>query len=186
MYDYDEMMRVWVNAMVEFEPDMYENPFTIRYLGRMMETLDFKQLKWPGHGCDDMTSYQYVEGEYMKDDEYDAFLFDPSDFMLRTYWPRIFGAFEPFKDLPPIHSIITYYMGMPAFAAFDSPEVETALDALLKVAKEAKILIGGAVEYAKKMKQLGFPPPIRFIGPGPIRHPLRFFQRDQGGYVGYV
>jgi hypothetical protein len=44
MYDYDKMMKAWVAAMVEFQPDMYENPFTIRYLGRVMETLDFKQI----------------------------------------------------------------------------------------------------------------------------------------------
>jgi len=84
-----------------------------------------------------------MEGEYMKDDEYDAFLLDPSDFILRNYWPRVFGAFEAFKNLPPIHSIITYYMGMAAFAAFDSPEIEAALEALLKAARDAKKLIAG-------------------------------------------
>jgi len=34
MYDYDKMMSAWVNAMVEFDPDMYENPFDIRVRGR--------------------------------------------------------------------------------------------------------------------------------------------------------
>ncbi|NQT55163.1 MAG: hypothetical protein HQ551_02920 [Desulfobacteraceae bacterium] len=183
MYDYDKMMSAWINAMVEFEPDMYENPFTIRYLGPIMEALDFKQLKWPGHGCDKMSSYQYMEGEYMKDDEYDAFLLDPSDFILRNYWPRVFGAFEAFKNLPPIHSIITYYMGMAAFAAFDSPEIEAALEALLKAAREAKKLIAGAMEYADRMKELGFPPQFGSLAQAPFDTLSDFFRGTKGAML---
>ena len=183
MYDYDKMMKAWVDTMVQFQPDMYENPFTIRYLGPVMETLDFKQLKWPGHGCDVMSSYQYVEGEYMKADEYDAFLFDLSDFMVRTYWPRIFGALAPLQDLPPLHTIITYYMGMASFAAFDSPEMARALEVLQKAAKEAKKLIAGAMEYAEKMKQLGFPPQFGGLAQAPFDTISDFFRGTRGAMI---
>jgi hypothetical protein len=176
MYDYNKMMKAWMDTTVEFQPDMYENPFTIRYLGRVMEALDFKQLKWPGHGCDVMASYQYVEGEYMKADEYDAFLFDLSDFMVRTYWPRIFGALAPLQNLPPLHTIITYYMGMASFAAFDSPEMVGALEALQKAAKEATKLIAGAMEYAEKMKQAGFPPQFGGLAQAPFDTLSDFFR----------
>jgi len=57
--------------------------------GGTLEALDYKQLKWPGHGLDEMTGYQFVEGEYMKADEYDQLLYDPTDFVLRTYWPTL-------------------------------------------------------------------------------------------------
>lgn len=70
---------------------MYENPYPVRFLGRILEVLEYKQLKWPGHGVDSYHTYQFIEGEYMKADEYNAFLFDLSDYMVRTYWPRIFG-----------------------------------------------------------------------------------------------
>ena len=183
MYDYDKMMQAWVDTMVEFQPDMYENPFTIRYLGRVMEALDFKQLKWPGHGCDVMASYQYMENEYMKADEYDAFLFDLSDFMVRTYWPRIFGALAPLQNLPPLHTIITYYMGMASFAAFDSPEMAGALEALQKAAKEAKKLIAGAMEYAEKMKQLGFPPQFGGLAQAPFDTLSDFFRGTKGAML---
>lgn len=83
MVDYDELMKSSVDAMVEFQPDMCDNPFPIRYLAPTLKALGFKQLKWPGHGCDEMSTYPYVEDEYMKANEYDAFLFDPSDFCLR-------------------------------------------------------------------------------------------------------
>lgn len=183
MYDYDKMMKAWVDAMVEFQPDMYENPFTIRYLARVMEVLDFKQLKWPGHGCDVMSSYQFIEGEYMKGEEYDMFLHDLSDFMIRKYWPRIFGSLGPFKDLPPLHSIITYYMGMAAFSAFDSPGIESALDSLAKAAKEARELLGGAMAFAQKMKDLGFPPQFGSLAQAPFDTISDFFRGTKGAML---
>jgi hypothetical protein len=35
MYDYDKTMRAWVNSMVEFAPDMYDDPFPGRVWGRI-------------------------------------------------------------------------------------------------------------------------------------------------------
>ena len=67
-------------------------------------------MKWPGHGLpDDAHSYQYVEGVYMKADEYDLFMKDPFDFQLRKLLPRTMGVFEPFADMPSFSS----YQGLP-------------------------------------------------------------------------
>ena len=99
MYDYDKTMQSWIKAMVEFQPDAYDDPFTSRFFGRILEQLDYKQFRWPGHGVRSDLSFQYVEDEYMKANEYDAFLADPSDFMLRKYWPRIFGSLQAFENL---------------------------------------------------------------------------------------
>jgi hypothetical protein len=45
--------------------------------------------------------YQYAEGEYMTADEYDEFIFDPSDFMLRKWAPRQFGSMAGFGQTIP-------------------------------------------------------------------------------------
>jgi hypothetical protein len=37
--------------------------------GRSLEALDFKQLKWPGHGVSDDQGFQYLDREYMSADE---------------------------------------------------------------------------------------------------------------------
>jgi len=50
MYDHDKVMKAWVDVMVEFDPDMDDNPFPGRVWGSILETLDAKQLAWPGHG----------------------------------------------------------------------------------------------------------------------------------------
>ncbi len=157
MHDYDKMMKAWVDTYMDFQPDTYENPFPLFFLGPTLDALDSKQLKWPGHGVGVMSSYQFVEGEHMKADEYDEFLFDPTDFMLRKFWPRIFQSVKAFKKLPPLSDIISYNMGLTRFAAFDNPEIINAIEALLKAAKEAKRMISGTIEFAKHMKGLGFP-----------------------------
>lgn len=186
MYDPDKIMKAWVDTMVEFQPDMYENPYGIRFLGPIMDVLDFNQLKWPGHGLDDMSPYQYIEGEYMKADEYDAFLFDLTDFMIRIYWPRVFGAFGPFKNLPPLNSIITYYMGLTAFSVFDEPEIEGALEALLKAAKEARRMISGTKAYAGEMKKLGFPPQFGSLSQAPFDTLSDFFRGTKGAMLDMI
>ena len=74
-------------------------------LGRALEALDFKLYKRPGHGLSSNTLYyQCVEGEWMKADEYDSLIKDPSNFWLQTYMPRVFGAFKGFSQLPPLTS----------------------------------------------------------------------------------
>jgi hypothetical protein len=156
MYDYDKTMQAWVNAMVEFQPDVCDDPFTSRFWGRLLERLDFRQIRWPGHGVGANLSFQYVEEEYMKADEYDAFLHDPSDFMFRRYWPRIFGSLRALQDFPPIPSIYSY-SGFGRLALLGAPEVAKALEDLVAGAREARRMLAGADAYVDKLRQLGFP-----------------------------
>ncbi|MCK9363081.1 MAG: hypothetical protein M0P74_05715 [Syntrophales bacterium] len=180
MYDYDKMMESWTATMTDLQPDMYENPFAIRFLGSILLALDFKQLRWPGHGVDPMSTYQFVEKEYMKREEYDDFLFDISDFMVRKYWPRIFGVLEPLKNLPPLNSIITYYFGLTDFSAFDSPELEKAIAAIKEAAIQARRILAGSAEYAAKMKTLGFPPQFGSMTQAPFDTLSDFFRGTKG------
>lgn len=180
MYDYEKMMSASVKTIFEFQPDAYDNPFGIRFLGQILETLNFKQLRWAGHGVGPTSSYQFVEDEYMRSDEYDDFLFDPSDFIIRAYWPRVFGAFNAFKELPPLNQVLTYYMGLLNFAAFDSSEIIKALEALLKAAKDAKRIINGAIDFAEKMKKLGIPPQVGSMTQAPFDTLGDFFRGTRG------
>jgi len=65
--------------------------------GAMLEALDYKQMVWPGHGVSPNGSHQYIEGEYMLENEYDDILEDHSDYLIRTYLPRIYGSLSPLK-----------------------------------------------------------------------------------------
>ena len=156
MYDYDKLAEVYKKAITDFQPDMYTNPYGLISVGPTLEVLDYKQLKWPGHGVDPNITFQFVEGEYMKAEEYDAFLFDPSDFMLRTIFPRLFGALETFKMLPSISSAF-YLRTVLRVAVLGIPEVAAAFERLLKAGAEAQRMIAEANSFVEEMKRLGFP-----------------------------
>jgi len=156
MYDYDKMKEACKKVILDFEPDQYLNPYGLFALGPVMEILDFKQLKWPGHGVAPNLTYQFMEDEYMKADEYDAYLSDPTDFMLRTYLPRVCGVLEPLKMLPNIPA--QYYLRIPRSAAvFGVPEIADMVKTLLKAGAEGQKMAAKAGEFAKEMEQLGFP-----------------------------
>ena len=114
--------------------DIYPGPGVVSP-GRIFEKLDYKLFNWPGHGLDaNASSQQYVEDEYMKLDEYDTLIEDPSDFWLRVYMPRIFGVFEPFRQLQPYSSIIEIPTGY--FVPYTRPDVRAALQAILDIGQE--------------------------------------------------
>ena len=158
MYDPEKLLKSQLKTLLDFKPDMDQNPFGLRFLGPILEALDFKQLRWPGHGVAADLTYQFVEGEYMKAEEYDHFLLDPSDFMIRKYWPRVCGALAGFEKLAPIHSIVTYYMGIPfGLAPFSLPEVEQAMEAIKKAGRESMRIVSYSRLYGEKAKEEGFP-----------------------------
>jgi len=106
--------------------------------GRAMEILDYKIYAWPGHGLpQDASGMQYIEGEYMIADEYDDLILDPTDFWLRTYLPRVFGAFEGFKMFQPFTNI-TENVHIGQLAVLGSPEVQGMLQQLMDAGKEFK------------------------------------------------
>lgn len=158
MYDPEKLWKAHWKTMTEFEPDMDRNPFGLTFIGPILETLDSKQLKWPGHGVASNISYQFVEGEYMKADEYEAFLADPTDFSIRRHWPRIFGALKGFEKLPPLRNIIAYSMGgASGFAPFSSTEVVEALETLKKAGEESARITHYTKLFTEKAKEAGFP-----------------------------
>ena len=181
MYDPDKMWDAQWKTLNEFQPDMDQNPYFLRYLGPILESLDFKQLIWPGHGLTSDHTYQFVEGEYMMADEYDHFILDTTDFMMRRYWPRVCGGLKGFEKLPPLHNIISYYMGIPSgFGAFSLPEVIEALEVLKKAGQESARIGAYARKYGEKTKEAGFPLQAGAISQAPYDTLGDFFRGTKG------
>jgi uroporphyrinogen-III decarboxylase len=159
MYDHRQMYDVWLECLQHFRPDMGENPFILRGFAKVLDALDFQQLKWAGHGVGENMTYQFVEMEAMKADEYDHFLFDPSDFMVRRFWPRVNRALAPFANLPPLNQVISYTWGLYNGAFLLSPEMEAARSAAIEAGRAAAEVLEWSGKYTKKMNELGFPTP---------------------------
>jgi len=183
MYDLDKVMPTWTQFLQEFQPDMTDNPFTTRFLGAVLDALGCKQLKWAGQGLDENASYQFLEAENMKENEYDELIYDTTGFLIRTYWPRIFTGLKGLEKLPPLNDIFSYYMGLAKFAAFGMPEVQEAMNALANAAKKAQELIDGAMAWAKRCRELGFPSQAGSLSQAPFDIISDFLRGTKGAML---
>ena len=158
MYDDDKLFAAYKKTIIDFKPDMYFNPgHAIHTPGDALEAVNCKQIKWPGHGVSPYHTFQFVEGEYMKADEYDAFLDDPSDYTIRTYLPRVMGALEPLKTLPPIKAFLLGYFGMPQSSAYIVPEAASAFESFYKGGLAIMRHNSAVASFQRQMRELGFP-----------------------------
>jgi uroporphyrinogen-III decarboxylase len=157
MYDPAKAVEAWAAFNRNFELDFYASAAAVPP-GEVMEALGYKMYLWPGHGLPaDATGFQFVEGEYMTADEYDDLIRDPSDFWIRRYLPRVFGALEPFKTLAPLTNINEIVHVIPAVMPFTRPEARQSLQALIDAGKELEAWNEVIAKMNRRGLELGFP-----------------------------
>ncbi|MBW1998573.1 MAG: uroporphyrinogen decarboxylase [Deltaproteobacteria bacterium] len=132
----EKLVSVWMRFLEDYRPDFYMTPALVGH-SKIFEILDYKQYRWPGHGVSESVGYQCIEDEYMKAEDYQALIDDPSDFWLRVYMPRIFGALEPLKNIPPFTELWEMPIIPGNLIPLGIPDVQNALNALLQAGREA-------------------------------------------------
>jgi hypothetical protein len=158
MYDPDKLWDAQWKTTADFPCDLERDPYGLTLLGPILDRLGFQQLRWAGGGLPVNSAYQFVEGEYMKSEEYDHLLMDPSDFIVRVYLPRICSKLAGLSKLPSLHSIISYSVGLPfGLAPFTLPEVQEALDTLREAGKESIVAASYSKKFRERARAEGFP-----------------------------
>ena len=155
MYDYAELKRAWLKFLHDFDMDSFIAPSLV-FPGPVMDMIDYKLEKWPGHGlADDAPIYQFIEGEYMPPEEYDALIRDPADYLLRYFLPRSVGAFSAFRKLGPI----TPFVAIPVWyiAQFGDPEIRKAYETLLDAGQECMKWMAVVGEVSQEAMEVGLP-----------------------------
>jgi hypothetical protein len=153
--DYDKARQAWREFYDNFEMDIAVSP-GMALPAKVYSLLDYKLYSWPGHGLPpNASSIQFVEGEYMREDEYNLLIHNPSDFWMRTYIPRVFGAFESWKYLNSFTSIIE----MPAawFMPYTRPELQAAAQRLIDIGKELAVWSKMTGEFDRWAQESGYP-----------------------------
>jgi uroporphyrinogen-III decarboxylase len=154
MYDYEKLAKAWMKFTHDFEPDSFSGPGLV-YPARVLEIIGHKLHKWPGHGLpDDAPMYQYVEGIYMKPDEYDDFMSNPTEYWMKTFLPRTVANFEGFQYLALFNPIMTNPMGFIMSAS--NPEVRKSLEALLEAGAEITKWRDAVVEVSRRALAEGY------------------------------
>jgi uroporphyrinogen-III decarboxylase len=107
LYDLDRISHAWKKFHEDFHPDASGPPVNIPW-GPALDILEMTSYQWPGGNLDDHHEFQFVEGEYMKADEYYDLIDDPTGFFLTRYFPRTFGALKGFERtgcLPAVNEV---------------------------------------------------------------------------------
>ncbi len=143
-------------AAAYFQPDsllgVFNNPAASLAVGDRM-------TRFPGHGLDPNGSFQFVEGEYMKAEDYDAFIEDPADWSIRKYWPRVFSELEGLALLPPLGLAAFGHYGLFQLGIFKAPPVAKALQALAKAVEAQASADARTMNSSQRLAALGFAPP---------------------------
>ncbi|NLT68155.1 MAG: hypothetical protein GXX84_16245 [Acidobacteria bacterium] len=125
--------------------------------GKVLDLLDYKLYSWPGHRLgENVPSVQFMEAEYMKEDEYEALMRDPSDFWIRTYLPRVMGTLEPLRMLRPATDIVEI-VNLVQFMPLASPEFQTMLQKLMDIGKEYQNMMKIMAEAGPSGAAHGYP-----------------------------
>ncbi|MEE8414171.1 MAG: uroporphyrinogen decarboxylase family protein [Dehalococcoidales bacterium] len=155
-YDPVAYREACLKVLLDFEPDS-GGAAAGTNSGLMLELLDPRHQRWPGGTLPPDVPYQFVEGEYMKEDEYDIFLNDPSDFIIRYYLPRLYGALEPLTELPPFRNLIGGMGFTSILGLFNRPEFRDLAGKISKAADEQQVWSKESAVYGATAERFGFP-----------------------------
>ncbi|UCD08488.1 MAG: hypothetical protein JSU79_09025 [Dehalococcoidales bacterium] len=160
-YDQFAYWEACIDSVVEYDPDM-SGMMLMAHSGVINELLGTRTQRWPGGNLPDDVPYQFVEGEYMKPEEYDLFLSDTSDFLLRYFLPRLYGSLEPLAKLPPFHNLARGGMFGGIIGILASPEFRELGEKIIKANEEQQRMMQIMTGIGAIDTQLGYPSQFGF------------------------
>ena len=152
-YDPFTFKRAMRDITLKLEPDMCN--MGLPTSGEAMTILGVTNRLWPGGPLPEDYDYQFIESEFLKEDEYDMILKDPADFMIRRMLPRMYKTLKPLYDLPPLGSLFQGFEGL--IPRFSSDEFIKLGQALVKAGQEMKQFRESIGDSYGEMAELGYP-----------------------------
>ncbi len=155
-YDSEKWRAANIRTITELEPDVYWAQ-TAAVSGKALEILGPLQIRWPGFGVPPNSSHQMIELEPMKAEDYEVFLSDPSDYIVRTYLPRVMESAAPLAKLSPFRSLV-YSAGVASYLAqFTRPDMVEMLEKFRKAAELQAKWQSQDIKFSEEMAGRGFP-----------------------------
>jgi hypothetical protein len=153
MNDHQERYRIWKSFILEYNFDMA--PALGTFPAQVLETMGAKHYLWPGGGLSDNLPFQYVEREYLLQDEYDQLLINPGDFTCRVIWPRKSASLEPAADLPSLHRLGMDPSLLGAYLA--DTQLRTKLEMLITLGEQYQEWLEIQSQAVRNVEEEGFP-----------------------------
>jgi uroporphyrinogen-III decarboxylase len=180
-YDAPAWKAAFKRMFTDLEPDGWA--VAGRESGAALEATGTNCTLWPGGNLPPDVGNQVVEQEFMKEDEYDLFLADPSDFIVRIWLPRVYDSLKPLATLPPLMSLGTNMATVSMlFASEEFAQLARAMKSAGEAARKWSREMG---RIDMEMASLGFPNTQTFPRGG-IQPPFSSFSNDFRTYRGVV
>lgn len=156
MDDFRKGEKYFDKFYTDFSPDLGWDPILL-FPSELLSALGMNWLRWPGNGIEDPNSmFQFIEGEYMRAEEYDEAIFDITSFMMTKWIPRSFKNLGGFSKFNFRNSMWFGFLG--SVSPFSSPEVKHSLAAALRAAEVIDEWFGYLGQYRQKMRdRFGIP-----------------------------
>ena len=90
----------------------------------LFDSVGFRLYKLPGRDLPPTIDFQFVEGEWMKPDEYDLLISNPAEFLIERRLPRVLGELG---ERGSVRSYMAFLKGGMAFAMMAQLQREKAL-----------------------------------------------------------
>lgn len=167
-YDTEKAMQAWKEATIQHNWDAAV-PWGSLINAPGWDALGITQVKWPGNSLGPEQPFQWVEAEYMKQDEYDEILSDPNGFAVKKLWPRISTVLAPLSGMaempPPPLAFLSNAYTLPALLGemVSASPLKDILKKLLEAAEAHEKFKETAVSYSMEMMNAGFPIPFSAV-----------------------
>ncbi len=183
MTDHDKRFEAWKKGVQALDLDLAPPTLPVPS-SKQWDIMGVTQFKWPGNQLDDNVAFQFVEGEYLLQDEYDEFLSDPADFTVRKLWPRISSAMAPVAKMPPLHWLsgggqLTAFLG----ALCGKPRFVELLEKLIELGKATNESNASVIKYITDMAGLGYPIPYIAATVAPFDYVSDFLRGMKGSML---
>lgn len=162
MYHMDRTLQAWRDATLEHDWDAAPPAGPVP-AAQPLELLGVKQLAWPGGAIADNLPFQWIEGEYMMQEEYDELLADPNGFTVKKLWPRVSNTLTPVSEMlqaPPLPLLLfSNAYSLPRFLGnkIAHPRTVELLEKALELARVTRRQNTLVKHYTREMMALGFP-----------------------------
>ena len=162
MYDLEKTAEAFTKILTSLNIDALP-PLLSIWPGELLDILGAKLFKWPGaadenYRLEDNLPFQFVEGEYLKAEEYGELFEDPTGVILRKIIPRQFGALQGFSEFPEFSTLASGLGVMFSLPVFNAMPGTKKINEALNTASAYFIkYISTTNKYMNTLKKLGFP-----------------------------
>lgn len=131
-------------------------------MGKLNDLLGTETMKWagatdPNFRLGDHQPYQYIEKEWMKAQDYEKLLRDPTGYLLNNIVPLQNSVLKPFENFPNLAMFVQMFSGLGITFFFLDKKVKKMLKSFNKAIRGMIGSFLGMRKYSKTMKKRGNP-----------------------------